>query len=65
MKQNKHIVVETVIIKIYASDDADDNYEISQNSSDNIITVDYELTQMIQQKVSSFSVEKTREQLEG
>ncbi len=55
---------------IYASndadtfDDVDDNYEISQDSSDNIITVDYGLAQMFQQKFFSFSVEKTREQLE-
>ena len=42
-------------------DDSDDVFEFNQDESEDVITVDYEFTQMIQQKVSTFSVEKTRE----
>jgi len=45
-------------------DDTDDACEISQDVDEDIVTVDYELAQMIQQKVATFSAEKTREQLE-
>ena len=45
-------------------DDTDDVCEISQDGDEDVITVDYELAQMIQQKVATFSAEKTREQLE-
>lgn len=45
-------------------DDSDDALEFNQEESDDVITVDYKLAQMIQIKVSIFSVKKTREQLE-
>lgn len=47
-------------------EDNEDSYELvepTEVSSDEI-TVDYEFAQMIQQKVSMFSVQKTKEQLE-
>lgn len=39
-------------------DDTEDDYEISQDGDEGVIEVDYELAQMIQQKVATFSVEK-------
>lgn len=47
-------------------EEGEDTYEYIEPTEEVIeeITVDYELAQMIQQKVSSFSVQKTREQLE-
>lgn len=47
-------------------EEPEENYEYDGAVKINLdeISVDFELAQMIQQKVSSFSVEKTREQLE-
>lgn len=49
----------------YDDEDDGDSYDAEPiESGDEELTIDYELAQMIQQKVSSFSVEKTKEQLE-
>lgn len=50
----------------YEYEEDEDTYEYIEPTEEGIeeITVDYELAQMIQQKVSSFSAQKTREQLE-
>ena len=50
----------------YEYEEDEDTYEDIEPTEEGIeeITVDYELAQMIQQKVSSFSAQKTREQLE-
>lgn len=50
---------------MYNDEDDGDSYDAEPiESGDEELTIDYELAQMIQQKVSSFSVEKTKEQLE-
>ena len=50
---------------MYDDEDDVDSYDAEPiESVDEELTIDYELAQMIQQKVSSYSVEKTREQLE-
>lgn len=50
----------------YEYEEDEDTYEYIEPTEEGIeeITVDCELAQMIQQKVSSFSAQKTREQLE-
>ena len=50
----------------YEYEEDEDTYEYIEPTEEGMeeITVDYELAQMIQQKVSSFSAQKTREQLE-
>lgn len=50
----------------YECDEIEDDYEDIDSMVSNIeeLTIDYELAQMIQQKVSAFSEQKTREQLE-
>lgn len=50
----------------YGHEEVEDAYKYIEATEEGIekITVDYELAQMIQQKVSSFSAQKTREQLE-
>ena len=50
---------------MYDDEDDVDSYDAEPiESVDEELIIDYELAQMIQQKVSSYSVEKTREQLE-
>lgn len=49
---------------LYGEDDGD-SYDVEPiENVEKELGIDYELAQMIQQKVSSFSAEKTREQLE-
>lgn len=50
----------------YGHEEVEDAYKYIEPTEEGIekITVDYELAQMIQQKVSSFSAQKTKEQLE-
>ena len=63
---NYHSENQSVIVfdKTEVINDSDDVLEFSQDECDDAITVDYELAQMIQRKVSTFSVEKTKEQLD-
>ena len=50
----------------YEYEENEDTYEYIEPTEDSVeeTAVDYEIAQMIQQKVSSFSAQKTREQLE-
>lgn len=47
-------------------EEPEENYEYESRVEDNVeeLSIDFDLAQMIQQKVSTFSEEKTREQLE-